>query len=578
MPASGDDLLSTAVREIQAYANNQFIESSRVPGGPPFSWNDPAILATSGIDPETRYLATSFNGQTTVYLSASRLGPSTGTSFLRVIRLGADGKELARTDFPGVEFSPPGEEFLPAISETERGTLIPLRDKADPTRSVHLYLLGHDNSLRLISTHAKAGVWTDRGDIVVNRSTHAASSELVLLRGPQFTQALILSQPPGYKKGLKITREKLSYVCDRHTERTAIVETDTASNTFRIIESAPAKLVAALIPAAKEVVYPGGNGLVAAMLDLPDGKCEEGPQRPAFVYVHGGNSNGNPRGQQWLGNAGNQIDHLVLSQLGAVVLEANYFGDQYAGKEFAKGGSRYKPIEGYAPQIADIMAAGRYLKSLPCVDPERIVLFGHSYGAILSALLLTDTSVVTASGNPFSAIVLRGGLYTRDAWRLNPLTDALSPRLAVRDTEDGKVLDPNSPYFKAYIHAPVFKPEKPISDPSEAIALLKSLNTAGTETYGVAYSLSDHYLDSISADQRAARAVLHVPVLLMEGVDSMISQTEAFKAALEAQRVPAQAWYPANGGHDFYDETQVEMAVRIRHFIESLHALPPQRR
>lgn len=137
------------------------------------------------------------------------------------------------------------------------------------------------------------------------------------------------------------------------------------------------------------------GGPVYGQLFLPSGASPE-DRRPAVVYVHGG-----PPRQMLLGwhysdyysNA--YALNQYLASKGYVVLAVNYrLGIGY-GYEFHR-----PPNAGAqgAAEYLDIKAAGEYLQSLPQVDPERIGIYGGSYGGYLTALALARDSDLFAAG------------------------------------------------------------------------------------------------------------------------------------------------------------------------------------
>jgi dipeptidyl aminopeptidase/acylaminoacyl peptidase len=88
-------------------------------------------------------------------------------------------------------------------------------------------------------------------------------------------------------------------------------------------------------------------------------------------------------------------ENQYLASLGYVVLSVNYrTGIQYgrAFREPKDGGWRG------AAEYKDIVAAGKYLQSLPTVDPTRIGLWGGSYGGYLTAMGLARNSDLFAAG------------------------------------------------------------------------------------------------------------------------------------------------------------------------------------
>jgi dipeptidyl aminopeptidase/acylaminoacyl peptidase len=88
-------------------------------------------------------------------------------------------------------------------------------------------------------------------------------------------------------------------------------------------------------------------------------------------------------------------ENEYLTSLGYVVLSVNYRTGIMYGRVFRepadggwRGGSEYK----------DIVAAGRYLQSLPYVDAKKVGLWGGSYGGYLTAMGLARNSDLFAAG------------------------------------------------------------------------------------------------------------------------------------------------------------------------------------
>jgi len=88
-------------------------------------------------------------------------------------------------------------------------------------------------------------------------------------------------------------------------------------------------------------------------------------------------------------------ENQYLASLGYVVLSVNYRTGVMYGRAFRvpadggwRGGAEYK----------DVYAAGKYLQSLPNVDPNRIGLWGGSYGGYLTAMGLARNSDLFKAG------------------------------------------------------------------------------------------------------------------------------------------------------------------------------------
>src|SRR5258708_33048493 len=99
-----------------------------------------------------------------------------------------------------------------------------------------------------------------------------------------------------------------------------------------------------------------------------------------------------------------------LASLGYVVLSVNYRTGIMYGRHFRepkdgglRGGAEYK----------DIVAAGKYLKSLPNVDAKRIGLWGGSYGGYPTAVGVGMTPLCFPPGAAFMAWLTWWGFMER---------------------------------------------------------------------------------------------------------------------------------------------------------------------
>lgn len=119
-------------------------------------------------------------------------------------------------------------------------------------------------------------------------------------------------------------------------------------------------------------------------------------RRPALIFVHGG-----PPRQMLLGfhymtyYARDYVMNQYLASQGFVVLAVNYrlgigYGDAFQHPDAAgpNGASEY----------LDVLAAAKYLQSLPGVDSSRLGIWGGSYGGYLTALALARNSDIFAAG------------------------------------------------------------------------------------------------------------------------------------------------------------------------------------
>jgi acetyl esterase/lipase len=105
---------------------------------------------------------------------------------------------------------------------------------------------------------------------------------------------------------------------------------------------------------------------------------------PLIVYLHGGGwSAGTPRA----GSAGVQPDHFTG-----------------AGYAYATLGYRFVPEVTLEAQLADVARGIALFRHQKGVDPDRVVLLGHSSGGHLAALLGADPAWLEAARVPFDAV------------------------------------------------------------------------------------------------------------------------------------------------------------------------------
>jgi dipeptidyl-peptidase 4 len=138
-----------------------------------------------------------------------------------------------------------------------------------------------------------------------------------------------------------------------------------------------------------------------------------GERRPAVVFVHGG-----PPRQMLLGYHYSEFYHMAyavnqwLASQGYVVISVNFrLGIGY-GRSFrtapntgARGNAEY----------LDVLAAGQYLQQRDDVDPERVGIWGLSYGGVLTAQALARNSDIFKAGVDMAGVHLWGSSLDPDA-------------------------------------------------------------------------------------------------------------------------------------------------------------------
>ncbi len=149
------------------------------------------------------------------------------------------------------------------------------------------------------------------------------------------------------------------------------------------------------------VTFKSADGLtIHGQLFKPSGKKKDGA--PAVIFMHGG-----PIRQMLLGYhySGYYANAYVLNQFlasqGYVVLAVNFRDGIGYGRDFRR--AKNQGPRG-AAEYKDIVAAGKYLQSRSEVDPERIGLWGGSYGGYLTAMGLAKNSDLFKAGVDFHGV------------------------------------------------------------------------------------------------------------------------------------------------------------------------------
>jgi dipeptidyl aminopeptidase/acylaminoacyl peptidase len=164
-------------------------------------------------------------------------------------------------------------------------------------------------------------------------------------------------------------------------------------------QALPSDFPSSSLVTPKQVIFQSDGLTLHGQLFLPrnaKGKI------PALVFMHGG-----PIRQMMLGfhymdyyhNA--YAENQYLASRGYAVLSVNYRLGVMYGRGF-----REAPNSSWrgAAEYKDVVAAGRYLQSLPEVDGEKIGLWGGSYGGFLTAMGLARNSDLFKAGVDFHGV------------------------------------------------------------------------------------------------------------------------------------------------------------------------------
>ncbi len=161
----------------------------------------------------------------------------------------------------------------------------------------------------------------------------------------------------------------------------------------------PADFPSSQLVTPKQVIFHSPDG-VEFHSQLFEPK-QAGP-RPALIFIHGGSIRQMMLGFHYMDYYHNAYAmNQYLASRGYVVMAVNYRTGIMYGRHFRepkdggpRGGAEYK----------DIVSAGKYLQSLPNVDPKRIGLWGGSYGGYLTAMGLAHNSELFVAGVDFHGV------------------------------------------------------------------------------------------------------------------------------------------------------------------------------
>jgi dipeptidyl aminopeptidase/acylaminoacyl peptidase len=233
------------------------------------------------------------------------------------------------------------------------------------------------------------------------------------------------------------------------------------------------------------ITYTARDGLeIPAYLSLPSGATNPPqPPLPAIVFPHGGPAVRDvARFDPWI---------QLLTNRGYAVLQMNFRGSAGYGREFLTSGFKQW---GQAMQD-DVTDGTRWLIEKGIADPERICIFGGSYGgyaALMGAVRESDLYACAVSLNGVSDL-----LTMIERQRRNPFRDVVFAHIGKAWT-DRKMLKENSPVNRAdEIKIPVLLvhgTEDWTVDYHQSNAMAKALEKAGATYQYVKIEDADHGL------------------------------------------------------------------------------------
>jgi len=170
----------------------------------------------------------------------------------------------------------------------------------------------------------------------------------------------------------------------------------------RLTDSMPAAIDRSALVEPELVRYPAPDGgEVPGYLFVPKG-LDRARKHPAIVWIHGDGINQNYDGWHVERNYAVYYSfHQYLLQRGYVVVAPDYRGSIGYGREWRQG----VHLDVGGRDARDAAAAADYLKTLAYVDPDRIGVWGLSYGGFFTLQALTERPTAFRCGVDVAGVV-----------------------------------------------------------------------------------------------------------------------------------------------------------------------------
>ena len=174
-----------------------------------------------------------------------------------------------------------------------------------------------------------------------------------------------------------------------------VIAAHAGAKPMRLSESMPAGIDHSAFVAPQFVHYPGPDGQsVPGWLFVPK-NLDRSKKHPAIIWVHGDGINQNYDGWHVQRNYAVYYSfHQYLLQEGYVIFAPDYRGSIGYGREWRNG--VYMDVGGN--DAKDAWMGANYLKTLPYVDPDRIGIWGLSYGGFFTLIAMTDQPTLFRAG------------------------------------------------------------------------------------------------------------------------------------------------------------------------------------
>jgi dipeptidyl aminopeptidase/acylaminoacyl peptidase len=170
----------------------------------------------------------------------------------------------------------------------------------------------------------------------------------------------------------------------------------------RLSNSMPVTMDKSLFVEPQFVHFPGADGApVPGWLFVPK-NLDRSKKHPAIIWIHGDGVNQNYDGWHVQRNYAVYYSfHQYLLQKGYVVFAPDYRGSIGYGRDWRTG--VYMDVGG--KDAKDAWRSANYLKTLSYVDPDRIGVWGLSYGGFFTLIAMTDQPKLFRAGVDVAGVV-----------------------------------------------------------------------------------------------------------------------------------------------------------------------------
>ena len=308
-------------------------------------------------------------------------------------------------------FSPTGRDSKVLVSPDGKSVAF----VSDRSGWIHIYVMPAD-----ATSESQARQLTSGGFLAGLGSWSADSSKLAYHRSEAGNQYERFINIVDVKSGLTqpiVTTHGVNYDPSLSPDGTQLVfhRTDiensldlyaaavkTAPMPVRLTDSMPAGVNKADFSPVTAVSYPSRLGNVTVPATLMVSKTlDRTKKHPALVWIHGSGSDQNFLG--WHPGSYRMYYSLCqyLAQQGYVILTPDYRGSSGFSRDWSTGVHMGIGVN----DTADVAAGADYLKTLDYVDPNRIGVFGLSYGGFLTLQAMTVDPTLWRAGVDVAGVV-----------------------------------------------------------------------------------------------------------------------------------------------------------------------------